>query len=333
METSASPADRYLCVESRMDSKVTKKTILVTGASGFIGRHLVERLLVAGYSVRAAARRSFCFPEAVDVAIIPDLSGPIDWKPVLSGVNIVIHLAGAAHVDFRDAPSDKFKLINTIATQNLALAAKEAGIEQFVFMSTVRAQVGPSAISIVREADDARPTNDYGRSKLAGEFALRASGVPFTILRPVAVYGPFPGGNVRALLQLSKTPWPLPTQGLINRRSFLGIDNFISATLFVLNTRATVGETYLVADSTAFRVSEFVAMLRKAQGRRPGLIYIPPDLLRFALILLNRGRLWPRLGEDLVVDTGKLQALGWRPIVDTYDGIVAMIRSMTGVRS
>ena len=298
-----------------------------------MGRLLVAQLLAAGYSVRAAVRRSFSFPEAVDVAIIPDLRDPIDWKPILSDVNIVIHLAGAAHENFRDAPSGQFKLINTIATQNLAVAAKEAGIERFIFISSVRAQVGPSAISIVREADDARPTNDYGRSKLAAEAVVRASGVPFTILRPVAVYGPYPGGNVKLLFRLAMTSLPLPFQGITSRRSLLGIDNFISAIFFLLNNAATMSETYLVADSKAFTVGEIVAMFRKAQGRLPRIIYFPPALLHFVLILLRRGGLWSRFAKDLIVDTSKLQALGWRPAVDTYEGIAAMIRSMTGVRS
>jgi UDP-glucose 4-epimerase len=221
-------------------------------------------------------------------------------------------------------------LINTIATRNLANAAKEEGIERFVFISSVRAQIGPSARSVVREADDAQPTNDYGRTKLAAEDAVRASGVPFTILRPVAVYGPHPKGNVKSLLRLAMMPLPLPIQGIASRRSLLGVDNLIAAILFLLSNPATVRETYLVADSTAFSVSELVAMMRKARGRRSGLIYIPAALLHLLLILLNRGRLWPRISENLIVDTGKLQALGWRPTVDTYDGIVAMMLAETG---
>lgn len=312
---------------------MAKKTVLVTGASGFIGRPLVEQLGAAGYLVRAAVRRPVSFSKPVDLAIIPNLRNPIDWKPILSGVDIVIHLAGMAHANFRDAPSDLFERINTTATKNLANESKEAGIERFVFISSVRAQIGASSVSIVREADDAHPNNDYGRTKLAAEAAVRASGVPFTILRPVAIYGPHPKGNVKGLMRLAMTPLPLPMRGLINRRSFLGVDNFISAVLFVLNTPAAVSGTYLVADTQTYTVSEFATMLRKAQGRPPRLIYLPPALLRFALILLNHGRLWPRIAEDLIVDTGKLEALGWRPAVDTYEGIVSMMEAKTGAKT
>lgn len=200
-------------------------------------------------------------------------------------------------------------------------------IPTFATLPSVRAQADASSKLTVRETDDARPTNEYGRTKLAAESVLRASGVPFTVLRPVAVYGPHPRGNVKALLQYAMMPWPLPIRGLTNLRSLLGIDNLTSAILFVLDTPATMNETYLVADSAPYSVGEIITMLRKAQGRRSGLFYIPPALLHLAFILLSRGRTWSRLAEDLVVDTGKLQALGWHSTVDTYDGMVAMLRA------
>lgn len=303
-----------------------KKTILVTGASGFLGRPLIGQLLCNGYSVRVVTRGPKKFPNSVDVTIIPDSIHAIDWKPILAGVSVVIHLAGLAHADIHDDAS-KYDSINRLATQNLALAAKEAGIERFVFVSSVRAQVGPSAASTVTEADEARPTNDYGRSKLAAESAVRAAGVPFTILRLVVVYGPNAKGNIRSLVQLASKPLPLPLSGLWNRRSMLSIDNFIAAVLFILNTPATVGETYLVADPIAFTLAEVVTMLRKAKGRRAGLFNVPPLLVRFALHLIKKRELWTRLGEDLIVDTTKLQALGYRPAVDTYEGILAMIQA------
>lgn len=306
---------------------MTAKNILVTGASGFLGRQLVEELVRSGHSVRAATRSSPSFPGAVNVTLIPDLSRPVDWRPFLEGIDIVIHLAGVAHADLKGADLPTFDSVNWIATQNLALAARQSGIERFIFVSSVRAQVGPSATRVVDEEHELHPTDHYGRSKLAAESAVRAAGVPFTILRPVAVYGPHPRGNIRTLLRLAMMPWPLPFQGLTSRRSLLGIDNFISAVLFVLDNPAAAGGTYLVADSAPYTVRDIFTMLRKAQGREAGLFYIPPFLLRLALILADRAQLWQRINGDLVVDTGKLRTLGWRAKVDTYEGVVAMIRA------
>ena len=127
------------------------------------------------------------------------------------------------------------------------------------------------------------------------------------------------------MVRLASWPLPLPFSGFNNRRSLLSIDSFVSAVLFVLNNPSTVGETYLVANSTPLTLPEIITMMRKAQRRRARLFYFPPALLRLALVLIKRRDLWARIGEDLVVDTTKLRTLGWRPAIDTYDGIIAMM--------
>jgi nucleoside-diphosphate-sugar epimerase len=135
------------------------KRILVTGASGFIGRPLVAALLRAGYAVRAATRRQVSFPNSVEVAIVPDFLNPVDWNPILQGVDIIVHLAGLVHSKIPESAYSEFDQVNWMATQRLANAAKEVGIERFVYISSVRAQVGASAVQIIREQDVAVPTN------------------------------------------------------------------------------------------------------------------------------------------------------------------------------
>jgi nucleoside-diphosphate-sugar epimerase len=302
-----------------------RPTVLVTGASGFLGRRLVMTLACAGYGVRAATRAPTEFPPGVERVLVPDFTCPIDWDPILRGVRIVVHTAGLAHADSSQIPVDRFDRINRAATQDLADAAARAGVAHFVFISSVRAQTGASARHVLREADEPRPTDRYGRSKLDAENAVRAVGLPFTILRPVVIYGPDAKANIRLLIRLASWRLPLPFAALGNRRSILGIDNLVSAILFALDHAATIGETYLIADPEPVALRDLFGMLRRARGRRPGLLYVPPALFRLVLTMLGHRYLWERIGDELVVDTGKFEALGWRPAVGTYDGLVAML--------
>jgi UDP-glucose 4-epimerase len=299
--------------------------VLVTGASGFVGRPLVEGLVDAGYRVRAATRSATAFPPGVERVIVPDFIRPIDWDPILGGIGVVIHAAGLAHADCSDFPVDRFDRINRVATQELASAAARAGVARFVFISSVRAQTGASASRALREDDVPRPTDPYGRSKLAAEAAVRAASVPFTIMRPVVIYGRDAKANVRLLVRLASSRLPLPFAAFGNRRSMLGVDNLVSAVLFALDHPKTVGETFLIADPDPVALRDIFGMLRRARGQSPRLVHVPPAFVRLALSLVGLRNLWARIGDELVVDTSKLVSLGWRPAVDTYRGLAAML--------
>jgi nucleoside-diphosphate-sugar epimerase len=248
-------------------------------------------------------------------------------NPILRGVDIVIHLAGMVHKKVPETAYSEFDHVNWIATQRLADAAKEMGIERFVYISSVRAQIGASAAQAVREQDEPSPTNQYGRSKLAAEQAVQAARVPFTIFRPVVIYGPHPKGNMRTLVRLARSSLPLPVASFTRRRSLLGVDNLISAIIFALNNPATIGETYLVADSKPMTIGEILTMLHKIQGRSSSTISVPQAIIRLLLMMLGRKDLWARMSGDMVVDTSKLESVGWRPAIDTYEGLRGMMRA------
>lgn len=300
--------------------------VLVTGASGFIGRAVVAAFAQDGRAVRAAVRRPIAFADGVEVVQHPDLAQPIDWRPLLDGVDQVVHLAGIAHTGGVDAAL--YDRVNRQATAELAAAAVEAGVGHFVFVSSIRAQSGPAADHALTEQDAPAPTDAYGRSKLAAEEAVRLSGAPATILRPVLVYGLGVKGNFALLLRAAASPWPLPLRDFGNRRSMLGIDNAISALAFVLATPATQGETYVLADpGMPPRLADVMAGLREGLGRRPLLLPMPPHYLELPLRLFGRADLWDRFGGNLRVDVGKLVAAGWRPLHDTRAGLVALAQA------
>ncbi len=303
--------------------------ILVTGASGFVGTHLVATLARAGKLVRAATRHPSALPvpEGVEVVAVPDFSDRIDWAPILQGVGSVVHLAGIAHVGPRIG-ADHYDRVNHLATADLASACARAGVQRFVFLSSVRAQCGPTSAGVLSEVDAAHPTEAYGRSKLLAEDALRGRRLSCTILRPAVVYGPGVKGNLASLMRLAALPVPLPLAAFTNRRSLLGIDNLVAAIDVVLGMPDAAGETYLVADPNPVTLGEIVAALRQGLGRDADLFAVPPSLFEIALKLARRGDIWERLGGALVVGPGKLMAAGWRPDADTKAGLARMARAL-----
>ncbi|MGB9364892.1 MAG: NAD-dependent epimerase/dehydratase family protein [Xanthobacteraceae bacterium] len=308
--------------------------VLITGASGFIGAPLTAALADAGYQVRVAVRdrRRRTFPAGVEIALLPDLAGAVDWTPLVAGMEAVVHLAGIAHVgpEISDAIYDR---VNHLATAALASAAAVAGVRKFVFMSSTRAQAGAASDAPLTEAAEPLPTDAYGRSKLAAEAAVRASGLPCTILRPALVYGPNPKGNLASLMRFAALPVPLPFGAFMNRRSLLAVDNLIAAVHFALEDLRAENETFLVADPDAISVAELVALLRSGAGRRPSLLPVPLALLSAALGLIGKRDMAERLAGTLIAEPTKLLAAGWRPVTDTKSGIGAMVQAASPRKS
>jgi UDP-glucose 4-epimerase len=302
------------------------KTVLVTGASGFIGKFVVPALAKQGWQVRAAARdpNSILAKPGIEIVAMPDLKDAVDWAPLLDGASHVVHLAGIAHAPGM-LPDDVYSRINAESVGALAKAAKEQ-IERLVLMSSVRAQVGLASDHVITEADAPKPTDAYGRSKLEAERLIGDSGVAFTVLRPAVVYGPGVKGNISSLATLAKTPMPLPFGVLNNRRSLLAIENLASAIALVLNSERALGETFLVADREPISVGDMVAAMREGLGRSPHLVRVPERAVRRLMASFGKEAEWERLSGNFVIESEKLQGLGWDPRVTSREGLARMMR-------
>jgi nucleoside-diphosphate-sugar epimerase len=308
--------------------------VLVTGASGFVGRAVAAALAAQGDEVHAAVRTSAdaandgtpapAFPHGITIVRHGDLGGPVDWTALLCGIDAVVHLAGIAHAG-PDIAEERYDRVNHRATAALAAASRDAGVARFVFVSSIRAQTGPAADQVVSERDAPRPTDAYGRSKLAAERAVAQSGVPFTILRPVLVYGPSVKGNLRALVRLTALPIPLPFGALESRRSLVSLGNLTSAIGFVLRKPTCAGETYVVADPEPLTIGAIVTALRRGRGKPPRLVAVPEALLRLSLTAAGRGANWGQISGGLVADPAKLMAAGWRPERDTMKALAEIV--------
>lgn len=304
--------------------------VLVTGASGFIGKRLTTALAKEGWQVRAAARDPSAIPAAnsVERVAMGDLAQGADWPALLEGVTHVVHLAGIAHAP-GTLPDALYTRINADSVGEFASAAR-GKVARFVFLSSVRAQAGLSAEHPITEKDVPAPTDAYGRSKLEGERLLAASGVPFTVLRPAVVYGKGVKGNIASLATLARTPMPLPFASLSNRRSLLALDNLVSAIALVLGASEAANETFLVADTEPISVADLVAAMREGLGRSPHLVKVPLGAVKRLMQSFGKEAEWERISGDFVVDASKLMGIGWRPAIATREGIMRMMRSGNG---
>jgi UDP-glucose 4-epimerase len=305
------------------------RLIALTGATGFIGRRLLAELPRRGFRVRVLLRRPTEVTLECGSAVIGDLARPQNMAAALADVDAVIHSAGVAHA-MSGIPADDYRVLNTEATVALARAAERARVKRFVFLSSIRAQVGPSAPSPVTEDLAPQPTDDYGRSKLAAEQGLAELGIDWAALRPVVVYGPGVKGNVAALVRLARSPWPLPLGGLRARRSLLSVDNLVDAIAAVLVAPGPLRRPFIVADAEPLSVAEMIAALRAGLGRRPGLVPVPARLIELGLSAAGRAEWYERLNGSLVGDASALRRLGWRPRISAPEGLAALMRNAVG---
>jgi len=300
--------------------------VALTGATGFIGRHLVRDLPKRGYQVRVLLRRPSAEAMAAPSAVIANLTDPKGMAAALAGVDAVIHSA-AVGAGVSGVPEDDYRQLNTDATARLARAAQQARVRRFVFLSSIRAQCGPAADRIVSEDLEPQPTDAYGRSKLAAERTLADLDMDWVALRLVLVYGRGMKGNLATLERLARSPYPLPLCGLTGKRSLVSVDHVVDAVETVLSASARLRRPLIVADAEPITVPDMVAAMRKGLNRKPGLIRMPPDLLALLSRAIGGSELPPSLTGSLVADASALMRLGWAPRSSTAAGLEALTRT------
>ena len=295
--------------------------VLVTGASGFIGRALCARLAaMEGMTVRAAVRRGHgTLPPPCECARIWEIDGVTDWSSALHGVDVIVHLAAKAHVAAQGtANSADFHRTNIEGTRRLAEEAARVGVRRFVFVSSIGVNGQMTEPGRSFRADDApAPQSSYAESKLRAERALddvlREAETEGVVVRPPLVIGPEAPGNFRRLAKLVRAGSPLPFGLIRNERAFIGLDNLIDFLVTCMKHPAAPG-THIVADDAHYSTPDLVRVMARSVGTQVFMVPVPVPVLRTLAGLTGRKDDIERLVGSLRIDDAPSRtALRWRP--------------------
>ena len=310
-----------------------RRTLLITGASGFVGSALCQRLAtVEGLTPRAALRRGSPLSlSGIDAVTVADLSADTDWQAALIDVDVVVHAAARVHV-MKETATDslaEFRRVNVQGTLNLARQAAAAGVRRFIFISSIKVNGETSQPGQPLHADDTpAPQDAYGVSKHEAEQGLQAvaaeTGMEVVVIRPVLVYGPGVKANFLSMMRWLERGVPLPLGAVHNRRSLVSLGNLVDLIITCVDHPAAAGQTFLASDGEDVSLSELLRALGQTLGRPARLVPVPAALLQTGAALLGRRDLAQRLLSSLQVDiTKNHQLLGWRPPYTLEQGLAA----------
>ncbi|MFB3305729.1 UDP-glucose 4-epimerase family protein [Pseudomonas sp. AMR01] len=296
--------------------------IFVTGASGFVGRRVVQVLTArADIRVTVAARgERFTCPEAEQVVRFDDLA-TARFSAELSGVDTVVHCAARVHVmnDQEADPLEAFRRVNVEGTLNLARQAAKAGARRFIFLSSIKVNGESTTPGAPFTADEVgNPSDPYGVSKMEAEQGLRelasSSGMEVVIIRPVLVYGPGVKANFRSMMRWLHKGVPLPFGAIHNARSLVALDNLVDLIVTCVSHPAAANQTFMVSDGEDLSTTVLLRKMASALGKPARLLPVPSALLRAGANMLGKRSLSQRLCGSLQVDICATRSvLGWTP--------------------
>jgi len=305
----------------------SNKSILVTGAEGFLGRNIVQRLLDKEYHIIQSIKYKHLQKKKLsDVFFVIHLSQKIQLPPV--SIDYVVHLAARAHIlkETASNPLREYREVNTMGTLRLAEAAALHGVKRFIFLSSIGVNGNISNERPFSELDPPNPHNDYTQSKYEAEQGLlkiaKETGMKVVIIRPPLVYGPGVKANFLKMMKWVYRGIPLPLGAINNQRSLIALDNLADLIMLCIEHPAAANQIFLAADGEDVSITELLTKLAHFLGKPARLIPVPQNLLEATLNILGKRNLAIRLCGSLQVDINKARnLLGWNPPLSLDEGL------------
>lgn len=298
--------------------------IHVTGATGFVGKHFVDKVIASGHEVVALVRSPQPHLASQSQRVVGDIAEQTDWSQAVAGADAIVHLAARVHIMRDDAAiaEEAYERVNTTATLSLAQAAADAGVRRFVFASSIKVNGDLTTDTPFSAASTPAPVDPYGRSKHHAEIGLaqiaKQSALEVAVLRPTVVYGAGVGGNIRRIARAVQRGVPLPLGAIDNRRTMVAVENVVTGIFAACEGDIDGFEVFLIGDEEPLSTRRLVELLAEGFGKKARLVRVPPAVLLFAGWMLRRGADIERLTQDLVV------LPDWERLGVTSDKLVAV---------
>lgn len=305
--------------------------IVLTGATGFIGKRLAITLLEQPDVLLNLVSRSQSELDGhpqVTTYRINEINSSTIWVDMLKDCEVVIHAAGRAHImqELDSNPLEAYREINAAGTLNLARQAAHAGVKRFIFLSSIKVNGDVTGVKPFHADDIAMPSGSYGISKYEAEQGLfeiaKKNGIEVVIIRPVLVYGPGVKGNFQQMIKWLKKGIPLPLGAINNRRSFVAIDNLIDLIKTCIHHPNAANQIFLVSDGHDISTTELLKKLSCILNTRVILFPCPKWFLKCIAALLGKTQIAARLCDSLQVDISNArELLNWQPILGIDDAL------------